>query len=327
MKTTKKRRFPKIVTFLALGLLMCIGVLSNPEMIAKAIARNFDIVLFWRVRFELLGQSPKGFHYIDLFDQHGREITEILIAHRSPLLIDSLSLLNSWTPNLNALVNGKGDEVKITDEQVRSVITYLDKISQWASPELKTTIAVEMSNTPLEMTVGKTMNQAWVYLNQDPRFPVPPDSLDELDSKLVSIGVDRFHWEVQEFPQYSIDFENSAWDFLSWDNGVSHSWEFVNRSITDCIVTMPKTLSDPYSRYIVESKDLGDFQYYSRLSGDPELIFYILYEQFGAVSAGNAQLSPGMTFIIYPGYVDSQYCIAQSEALISNIHSTDSPHR
>lgn len=327
MKNTNRRRFPKIVTILSLGLLMCIGVLSNPEMIAKAIARNFDIVLFWRVRFELLGQSPKGHHYIDLFDQHGREITDILFAHRSPLLLDSLSLLNLWTPNLNALVNGNGDDVKITDAQVNAVLTYLDKISQWASPELKTTIVTEMSITPLEMTVGLTMDQAWIFLNQDPRYPVPSDLSSASVSQLESIDIDRFHWAVQEFPNYSIDFENTVWDFLSWHNGVSHSWEFVNRSVPDCVVTMPKTLSDPYSRYIVESKVLGDFQYYSRLSGDPDLIFYILYEQFDATSAGNDQLSQGLMFIIYPGYVDSENCIAQSETLISNVHFTAAPHR
>lgn len=327
MKNTNRRRFPKIVTILSLGLLMCIGVLSNPEMIAKAIARNFDIVLFWRVRFELLGQSPKGHHYIDLFDQHGREITDILFAHRSPLLLDSLSLLNLWTPNLNALVNGNGDDVKITDDQVTAVVTYLDKISQWANPELKSTIATEMSITPLEMTVGLTMNQAWVYLNQDPRFPVQADLPDISVSKPEPVSADRFHWVVPEFPVYSIDFENTVWDFLTWDNGVSLSWEFANRSVPDCVVTTPKTLSDPYSQFLVEPKTLGDFQYYSRLSGDPDLVFYIVYGQIDAPSTGSDQLPQGLLFIIYPGYRDSYNCIAQSEALISNVHFTAAPHR
>lgn len=327
MKKTTRRRFPKIITLLALGFLMYIGVSSNQTRIVKAIAHNFDIVLFWRVRFELLGQSPKGKHYIDLFDTHARQITDILIEHRSPLFVDSLSLLNMWTPNLKALVNGNGDGVKITDEQVAAVVAYLDKISQWANPELKSTIATEMSITPLEMTVGLTMNQAWVYLNQDPRFPVQADLPDISVSKPEPVSADRFHWVVPEFPVYSIDFENTVWDFLTWDNGVSLSWEFANRSVPDCVVTTPKTLSDPYSRFLVEPKTLGDFQYYSRLSGDPDLIFYIVYGQFDASSTGSNQLPQGLLFIIYPGYGDSANCIAQSEALISNVHFTAAPHR
>jgi hypothetical protein len=123
----------------------------------------FDIQLFHRVEDEILSQTAEGQRYIDLYYGHGAEITELL-ANNEELRNEAVATLQLWEPNLQALVDGEGDNVTITGGQVQAVQDFLDHLYALGSPELRQTIESELALNPLEQTVGMTMNQASVYL-------------------------------------------------------------------------------------------------------------------------------------------------------------------
>lgn len=328
MNASIGRKYVRVIIIAFISIFICAVPLSNQKVMAREIVRNIDLALLWRVRFEVLGQSPKGLNYIHLFDTYGKEITQILIDHPS-MAVESISVLKTWQSNLDAFVNGYGDDVIITDKQIQLVSTYLDHLTQWVSPDLKFVIDMERSITPLETTAGMTMNQAWVYLNQDVRFPqssgasyiVPVLSPEPVSSNLA-------HWTLPEYPLYSIDFEQDVWEFSLWNNGVAVSWELVNHSLSDCVVTIPKSLSDPYSEFDIENKALGDFQYESRASGYSDLIFYVVYKPLDiSIMAPDSDFEQKeLLFIVFPGYVDGITCINQSEALLGGLHLSTDPH-
>jgi len=119
-----------------------------------------DLQLLYRVRDEVLSQTPAGQHYIDLYYGHGFEITEIL-RNNSEVRDEAISTLQLWEPNLQALVDGNGNSVTITDEQVQTIQTFLNHLSALGSPELQQTIASEQAGLNMQELVGQTMSQAW----------------------------------------------------------------------------------------------------------------------------------------------------------------------
>ncbi len=325
MKKAIHRKWTIAIAVVLAGVLFCTSPFASQQLVGLALEK-LDITLFYRVRFEILGQSPKGAYYTKLFDTYTREITQTIINNPS-LNIESMNVLLLWQPNLDALVNGRGNDVVITEKQANAVTTYLDYLSKLVSPQLRSVIVEEQANTPLEKTVGMTMNQAWVYLNQDPRFPSASSASSGITvSPPKFISAHLANLMLPGYSPYSMDFDPSVWDFSSWDNGVAVSWEFVNRSVSDCVVTAPRYTYDPYSAPMthVENKTLGNFYYESRTVIVPRWGFtmYAIYKALN-IPIGNSdsdveQKEP--IFIVYPGYSDGTECIAQSETLLSNIH-------
>ncbi len=321
MKRIVGRHRVNVVIIVFLSIIVCALPLTGKKVMASAL-HEFDLALFYRVRFEILGQSPKGQHYISLFDAHTREITQIIID-RPSIAVESLSVLMAWQPNLDALVNGHGDKAIITDEQVQAVSAYLDHLSRWASPELKSVIATERLMPPLAKTPGMSMNQAWVYLNLDARFPRTPDASNKVPVfPPEQISAHLENWTLPLNPLYSIIYDPNVWEFSSWDNGVGPSWEFTNHSLPDCVVTQPVSLSDPYSRFDIVSKPLGEYQYESRTPIYPGFTFYVVYKPLDipAIAPSSNPEQKELFFIVYPEYENTASCIAQGEALLGNIH-------
>lgn len=324
MKRTAGRKYVRAIIIAFFSVSIC-TILATGRSVVTAALGKIDIILFYRVRFEVLAQSPKGQYYINLYDTYTGEVVQILINHPT-LAIETDNVLMTWQPNLDAFVNGRGDEAVITDEQVRAVFRYLDHLAQWASPELKSAINTERSVLSYEKTVGMTMNQGWVYFNQDARFPPASDPLSTVSvSPPKQISNHLATWTLPEYPRYSIDFDPDVWELLSWNNGLAASWEFANYSVPGCVVTIPRAISDPYTGYRVENKFLGNYQYESRASDIGKLTLYVLYKPLNlpAVDSSGSPDQKDMFFIVYPGYEDGIGCIAQSEDLLGNLRLSD----
>ncbi|MCL4260754.1 MAG: hypothetical protein KJZ52_09020, partial [Anaerolineales bacterium] len=122
------------------------------------------INLLYRVRDEILSQTPTGQRYIDLYYENGVEISSILAA--SPELTnEAIATLQLWEPNLQALVDGNGNSATITSGQVQAIQDFLDHLSAQGSATLQQTIASERSNLDMQGLVGQTMSQAWDEIN------------------------------------------------------------------------------------------------------------------------------------------------------------------
>ncbi|MCI0553933.1 MAG: hypothetical protein L0287_23545, partial [Anaerolineae bacterium] len=120
--------------------------------------------LLYRVRDEILESSSQGQHYIDLYYSHSAEIATIMNTHPE-LAEQGMDFIDLMTPNLQALLDGRGDAVEITIEQVQKAEAFLDALIPFASPELQETIAQERQRHPLNQLAGVTMDEAWIYLN------------------------------------------------------------------------------------------------------------------------------------------------------------------
>ncbi|MBI3160853.1 MAG: hypothetical protein HYZ23_00005, partial [Chloroflexi bacterium] len=140
------------------------GVIANGIRLASMQDSDAIIALLYRVEDEVLGSTPTGQRYIDLYYENGLEISGILA--RSPELTEeALAALQLWQPNLQALVDGDGEMAAITSGQVESVQDFLDHLSTLGSSALQQTIAGERARRPLESMSGMTMDEAWSYLN------------------------------------------------------------------------------------------------------------------------------------------------------------------
>lgn len=312
MKSNVNRRYIKITIIISV-IAYFVGFVLIPKTIAQG---NLNLVLLYRVRFETLGQSPKGHHYTNLFDVYAREITEILMSDSS-LTLKSIDVLVKWQPNLDALVNGRGDDVIISKDAVSSVENYLDIIVQHASPELKYVIDKERLATPLGDMAGMTMNEAWAYLNNDFRFQVRQEfPYPKQDSANTIVGI------FSTNSNFTINFDEETWALFSWNNGVADSWIAKNRNLSDCILTTPRSTSDPYMNLGISYKTLGDVKYKVQTAnfriGKVATTSYILYQPIEIMGQQIQEDRP--PFILYSGTSNTAQCIEQSEFAISSLH-------
>ncbi len=316
MKSSANRRYITVM-IVVLAIIYFVAFVLVPKAVAQGF---FNLVLYYRVRFEVLGQSSQGQHYTDLFDTHALELTETIMSNPS-LTWESINVLIRWQPNLEPLVNGHGDEVIISKADAASVNKYLHLLAQHANPELKLILEEELSVTPLEDLAGMTMNQAWAYLNEDPRFqdqilesqefPVlKPDSANTLTGFF------------SENYKYEIDFDKETWALSSWNNGVADSWIAENLDMSDCTLTTPRSVSNPYASLDISYKTLGNVKYKVQMDNLPlkgkVMTLYLLYQPIDI--AGQTLPEDYLPFALYPGDSNTAQCIGQSEAALASLH-------
>jgi len=124
-----------------------------------------DLTLFHRVENEILAKTPEGQRFINLYYMYSPEVIQLAEADPS-IKTQTQELIDLWTSNLQALVDGNGDQTVITAEQINAAKDFANHLSANASPELKQAIADTLTRHPLDPLVNKTMNQAWASLNE-----------------------------------------------------------------------------------------------------------------------------------------------------------------
>lgn len=141
---------------------------------------NFDRIadqaaLLYRVRDEILNTTEEGRRYTDLYYTHSAEIASIMNSH-SEIAEQGLDVIDTLTPNLQALLDGQGSSVAITNGQVQQAQAFLDVILPYASPALQQAIQSERTRRPLENMIDMTMDEAWSYTNGYQLEWLPPIS-------------------------------------------------------------------------------------------------------------------------------------------------------
>ena len=119
------------------------------------------------LRDDTMAVSPQGRYYSGLYTAHSPELLQI-VSDRPWLITAVADGVLTWTPAIQSLVDGEGDNVTITAEMVGSVVHLADEIMLSASPELQTTIAKEMAVLDPFSFVGLTMDEAWEQVNERP---------------------------------------------------------------------------------------------------------------------------------------------------------------
>ena len=68
--------------------------------------------------------------------------------------------MNLFVPSLQALLDGNGDTITITSEQVTGLQSFLNALVEQGDPELQAAILSELERHPLENMAGATMGEA-----------------------------------------------------------------------------------------------------------------------------------------------------------------------
>ena len=127
---------------------------------------------YWRVHDEVLQPTEAGRYYIDLFWRQNTELCSLILQH-AQVKDDALPIILQFEPGLRALVDGEGENVRISDVMVERIQAYLDLLVAVGSPELGAAIQAERDRTSLDQFKGMSFEQARIMLVGLPVGPVP----------------------------------------------------------------------------------------------------------------------------------------------------------
>ena len=125
-----------------------------------------------RVETEIMQKTPAGQYYNSLLLEHLNEFNQIVSAdlEHQDVLVDDILI---FIPELEALLDGRGDTVQITSEHVKSLKAELDWFASRGSPALREDIQKEQQRFPLDNFVDMTMSDALELINSK----VPLDTM------------------------------------------------------------------------------------------------------------------------------------------------------
>lgn len=208
----------------------------------------FDVLL--RVESELMQKTPAGQYYESLFWKHTAEICRIMSAYpeNNENILHALRL---YTPALESLVDGKGDTVRITSEQVDVLKAQLDFYAAVGSPALREDVEKERRRLQLDRFVGVTMSEAWDIINSawTPETVEPPMLVPGADGKWAYYV---HHGVYLEYPaNYSVQKSgmetNTVYFVPSFD--IPESWNpCVVRVRVRNVPVSEKDANNPHSR-------------------------------------------------------------------------------
>jgi hypothetical protein len=166
-----------------------------------------------RLETEIMQKTPAGQYYNSLLGKHVNEFNQIASAdlgHVEVLLDD----IRVFIPELEALLDGKGDTVEITSEHVKRLKVELDWFAAKGSPALREDIQKEQQRFPLDNFVGMTMSDALVFINSKIVF-------DEMSQQIPMPDV---VWQPEPTPelmvkQTFVPGSNGKWSYY-FQNGI-----------------------------------------------------------------------------------------------------------
>lgn len=161
MKLGRRSRW---IILVAGGLMITVLILTQVKSVQATFTNAHAMLVMLRVEREIMQTSPAGQYYESLFWKHNDELMQIARAH--PENDEEFwRVTRLFIPGLEALVNGEGDTIQITAEQVDSLKAELDWMMSVGSPSLREDIEREEQHLPLEYFVGMTMNEALDFIN------------------------------------------------------------------------------------------------------------------------------------------------------------------
>ena len=165
MKSVFKRR-PIVLGIILAILLICLVFTGG-----RALDYMEVVDTYWRVHDEVLQPTELGRYYIDLFWQHNPELCNLILSYPE-VKDDGFVIILQFEPGLRALVNGEGDDVRITKAMTDRVQSYLDLLTEVGSPALQAAIRTESDRTPIGDFSGMTFEQAVILTVGLPLEPI-----------------------------------------------------------------------------------------------------------------------------------------------------------
>lgn len=144
---------------------LCVLIMSQSKPACALWGKAHRVAVLYRVDAEILSKTEAGLYYRDLFWKHNPELIQIYIVNNPDKYDDFLAVVDMFVPALEALVDGHGDNIRLTAEQIEAVEAELDWLFSVASPAFQQDIVKEQTRWPLSEFVGMTMTEVWEYVN------------------------------------------------------------------------------------------------------------------------------------------------------------------
>ena len=163
-KTGMKRRF-SAKRILLVTLFLVLAVLGTQVKRVSAFFGNLHAVsVLLRVETEIMQNSPAGQYYESLFWKHNDELMGIASEY-SENDEEFWRVTRSFVPELEALLNGEGDTVYVTAEDIKGLKAELEWLASVGSNSLREDIETESQRLPLESFIGMSMTDALDYID------------------------------------------------------------------------------------------------------------------------------------------------------------------
>ena len=156
-----------LMTILVAGVIILYSLFSSQVKPASAsLGYDYVVDVWQRAWNEVLKYTPVGRYYEGLVLKHGEEVQAL--ANNDPVHIIRLWwVAEKFTPSLEAFLDGRGETVQITEEQVHALQAELNWLSLVGSESLRADIETESQRFLLEQLVGMTMDEAMDYVNEN----------------------------------------------------------------------------------------------------------------------------------------------------------------
>jgi hypothetical protein len=102
---------------------------------------------------------------------------------------------------------------------------------------------------------------------------------------------------------------------------VADVWVAENLDVSECTLTTPRSVSNPYATLAVSYKTLGNVKYKVQTYDfklKKVMTLYILYQPIDV--AGQTLPEDYLPFILYPGDSNTAQCIEQSESTLASLY-------
>jgi hypothetical protein len=154
-----------VIVFILLGIVILSGLLFVFKLdVVYAMQSIAQIAkTMYRIDAEILLPTSFGKYYSELYWKHNAELIRIYYP-RPEQFEELLRVTLLYIHHFEAILEGRGDEMRISQEQVDELEDLFNWIASVSNPELREDIEREQSRTPLQDFVGLSMNEALDYI-------------------------------------------------------------------------------------------------------------------------------------------------------------------
>jgi hypothetical protein len=288
MKLGRRSRWIIILVIL----LAAVTVLFTQVDSVQATFTNMHaFTVLFRVETEIMQKTPAGQYYESLFWKHNDELMQIH-SNSPESSRELMRVTRMFVPGLEALLNGEGDTVQITVEQVESLKAQLDWYASVGGSALREDIQRELQRTPLNAFVGMTMGEALDFINSN----WSADSIVEQTLVPDSNGIWAYYVHngvYMEYPaSYLLQISCSKEDYIYFipNSGMPEQWNAgVMKVRLLNVPTQGKNSEDPHSWYTAEyikwdkaihTEQFDGSEFIAVPSNDPPIILHaFLYNE------------------------------------------------
>lgn len=158
--------------YIVLGSILAAGLLLTTVTIGTGRELVETVNVYWTVHDEVLLPTEAGRRYIDIGWAFNDEMFQLGTQYPD-IREKTVVLLLTLEPAFDALVDGRGDEVSLSVDDVALIEAYSSRLLEVGSPALQRTILEETARYPLETFIGVTMEAARVRVLGSPLEATP----------------------------------------------------------------------------------------------------------------------------------------------------------